>query len=65
VGADRRRPISHEPLVGPDGPGFGPIVDPSRLVIPGIRLPEMTLLMGRLIQPEAFGESSDEELVSR
>jgi iron complex transport system substrate-binding protein len=30
-------------------------VDPSRLVIPGMRLPEMTARMGRLIQPEAFG----------
>ncbi len=39
------------------------LVDPSRLVIPGIRLPEMTFLMGQLIQPEAFGEPSDEELV--
>lgn len=38
-------------------------VDPSRLVIPGIRLPEMTLLMGKLIQPEAFGEAADDELV--
>jgi ABC-type Fe3+-hydroxamate transport system substrate-binding protein len=38
-------------------------VDPSRLVIPGIRLPEMTLLMGKLIQPEAFGEAVDDELV--
>jgi iron complex transport system substrate-binding protein len=39
-------------------------VDPSRLVIPGIRLPEMTTLMGRLIQPEAFGEAADDELAS-
>jgi len=38
-------------------------VDPSRLVIPGIRLPEMTALMGKLIHPEAFGEPSDAELV--
>jgi ABC-type Fe3+-hydroxamate transport system substrate-binding protein len=38
-------------------------VDPSRLVIPGIRLPEMTRLMGKLIQPEAFGEVADDELV--
>jgi len=37
-------------------------VDPSRLVIPGIRLPEMTLLMGKLIHPEIFGEPLDEEL---
>ena len=39
------------------------LVDPSRLVIPGIRLPEMTRLMGKLIQPEAFGQASGEELV--
>lgn len=39
-------------------------VDPERLVIPGIRLPEMALLMGRLIQPEIFGEPSDDELGS-
>jgi iron complex transport system substrate-binding protein len=38
-------------------------VDPSRLAIPGIRLPEMTLLMAKLIQPEAFGEAEDHELV--
>ena len=38
-------------------------VDPSRLVIPGIRLPDMTRLMGELIQPAAFGEASDAELV--
>lgn len=37
-------------------------VHPSRLVIPGIRLPEMTLLMGKLIQPEAFGEASIHEM---
>jgi len=40
-------------------------VDPSRLVIPGIRLPEMTSLMGKLIQPEAFGEVTDAELAPR
>jgi len=33
-------------------------VDPTRLVIPGPRLPQMTRLMGRLIQPEVFGEPS-------
>jgi len=33
-------------------------VDPTRLVIPGPRLPEMTRLMGRLIHPEIFGEPS-------
>ncbi len=37
-------------------------VEPSRLVIPGIRLPEMTLLMGKLVQPEAFGEPAPSEM---
>jgi len=40
-------------------------IDPSRLVIPGLRLPEMTRLMGRLIHPEVFGEASDEEFEPR
>lgn len=40
-------------------------VDPSRLVIPGMRLPEMTRLMGRLIHPEAFGEASLEDMSRR
>lgn len=31
-------------------------VDPSQLVIPGMRLPEMARLMGRFIHPEEFGE---------
>lgn len=31
-------------------------IEPARLVIPGLRLPEMTRLMGQLIQPERFGE---------
>jgi iron complex transport system substrate-binding protein len=31
-------------------------IDPARLVIPGLRLPEMSLLMGQLIHPELFGE---------
>lgn len=39
-------------------------VDPQRLAIPGVRLPEMTLLMGRLIHPEIFGEAGEEELRS-
>ncbi len=39
------------------------LVDPSRLVIPGIRLPEMTRLMGKLIQAEAFGKATYEEMV--
>ena len=37
-------------------------VDPSRLVIPGIRLPEMARLMSRLIHPETFGEADAREL---
>ena len=37
-------------------------VDPGKLVIPGLRLPEMTLLMGKLIQPEIFGEVETAEL---
>jgi iron complex transport system substrate-binding protein len=36
-------------------------VDPTRLVIPGPRLPEMTRLMGRIVHPEIFGEPSPEE----
>jgi iron complex transport system substrate-binding protein len=36
-------------------------VDPSRLVIPGPRLPQMTRLMGRLIHPEIFGEPAPED----
>ncbi|OGT80063.1 MAG: hypothetical protein A3H91_16805 [Gammaproteobacteria bacterium RIFCSPLOWO2_02_FULL_61_13] len=31
-------------------------IDPSQLVIPGIRLPHMAQLMGKLIHPEIFGE---------
>lgn len=31
-------------------------IDPSQLVIPAIRLSEMTQLMGKLIHPEVFGE---------
>lgn len=38
------------------------LIDPRQLVIPGIRLPEMTLLMGRLVHPEVFGEPSADEL---
>lgn len=37
-------------------------VDPSLLVIPGIRLPEMTQLMGKIVQPELFGEPADGDL---
>lgn len=40
-------------------------VDPQLLVIPGIRLPEMTRLMARLIHPEVFGEAGDSELGPR
>jgi len=36
-------------------------VDPTRLVIPGPRLPQMTRLMGQLIHPEIFGEPSPED----
>jgi ABC-type Fe3+-hydroxamate transport system substrate-binding protein len=37
-------------------------VDPGKLVIPGLRLPEMTLLMGKMVQPEIFGEVEMAEL---
>jgi iron complex transport system substrate-binding protein len=37
-------------------------VDPGRLVIPGIRLPEMTRLVGRLVHPEVFGEPEPGEI---
>lgn len=37
-------------------------VAPGRLVIPGLRLPEMTRLMGKLVQPEVFGEATAVEL---
>jgi iron complex transport system substrate-binding protein len=40
-------------------------VEPDRLVIPGIRLPEMTLLMARLVHPEVFGEPEASDLASR
>ena len=33
-------------------------VDPTRVSIPGPRLPEMARLFGRLIHPEAFGEAA-------
>jgi iron complex transport system substrate-binding protein len=33
-------------------------VDPTRVSIPGPRLPEMALLFGRLIHPEVFGEAA-------
>jgi len=31
-------------------------IDPGAMVIPGLRLPEMTELMGQLIHPEQYGE---------
>jgi len=34
-------------------------VKPGRLVIPGLRLAEMTRLMGQLVHPEIFGEEGD------
>jgi len=37
-------------------------VEPGRLVVPGLRLPEMTGLVGKLVQPEIFGEVLDSEL---
>jgi iron complex transport system substrate-binding protein len=37
-------------------------VAPGRLVIPGLRLAEMSLLMGEIIQPEIFGEAETAEL---
>lgn len=37
-------------------------VDPGRLVIPGLRLAEMATLVGRLVQPEVFGEAEPEDL---
>ncbi|HXV75076.1 MAG TPA: helical backbone metal receptor [Candidatus Polarisedimenticolaceae bacterium] len=37
-------------------------VDPGRLVIPGLRLAEMTELVGKLVQPEIFGEAEPREL---
>jgi len=39
-------------------------IEPGRLVIPGIRLPEMTELTGRLIHPEEFGEPTPTEMGS-
>jgi ABC-type Fe3+-hydroxamate transport system substrate-binding protein len=37
-------------------------VDPGALVIPGLRLPEMTRLLGRLVHPEIYGEALPSEL---
>lgn len=38
-------------------------VDPTRLMIPGPRLPEMATLVGKLIHPEIFGSLSPEEFL--
>ena len=40
-------------------------VEPGRLVIPGIRLAQMTALMGRMIHPERFGEPAAADLQER
>lgn len=37
-------------------------IEPSRLVIPGLRLPAMTRLMGQLIHPELFGDAPRDAL---
>jgi iron complex transport system substrate-binding protein len=37
-------------------------IEPGRLVIPGIRLPEMAELTGKLIHPEIFGEPTPEQM---
>jgi iron complex transport system substrate-binding protein len=34
-------------------------IEPGRLVIPGLRLPEMTHLMGQFIHPEIYGEPDE------
>ncbi len=39
-------------------------VDPGRLAIPGLRLPEMTRLLARLVHPEEFGETEAAEMGS-
>ena len=39
-------------------------VDPSRLVIPGMRLPEMTRLMGQLIHPEIYGQAGPDQFLA-
>jgi iron complex transport system substrate-binding protein len=36
-------------------------IDPSQLVIPGMRLPQMTRLMGQLIHPEIYGEPDPDQ----
>jgi iron complex transport system substrate-binding protein len=37
-------------------------VDPSRLSVPGPRLPEMADLVARIVQPERFGEPTEEAM---
>jgi len=39
-------------------------VDPSRLAIPGPRLPEMAELVARIVRPELFGEPAAEDYLS-
>lgn len=66
-----------EALRGPDpGPwaewSFLPAVEagrvfhvaPERLVIPGVRLPEMTERMGRMIHPEIFGDPQADDFAA-
>lgn len=38
------------------------LVEPGLLVIPGVRLPEMSELMARLVHPETFGEPTAADL---
>lgn len=37
-------------------------VEPGRLVIPGLRLAQMTRLMARLVHPDTFGEAGPDEM---
>jgi len=37
-------------------------VDPARLAIPGLQLPQMTRLLARLVHPEEFGEAETVEM---
>ena len=39
-------------------------IDPSQVVIPGIRMVEMTRLMGKLVHPEVFGEPQSAEYLA-
>jgi len=40
------------------------VVDPSRLSVPGPRLPEMAELVARIVQPERFGEPAAGEMAA-